>query len=30
MRLLGGWNWWMPAPLARLLSAAPGGAHSII
>ena len=22
MRLLGGWNWWMPAPLARLLPAA--------
>jgi len=22
MRLLGGWNWWLPAPLARLLPAA--------
>jgi RND superfamily putative drug exporter len=22
MRLLGSWNWWMPAPLARLLPAA--------
>jgi RND superfamily putative drug exporter len=27
MRLLGGWNWWMPAPLARLLPAASGSAH---
>jgi len=27
MRLLGGWNWWMPAPLGRLLPAASGSAH---
>jgi RND superfamily putative drug exporter len=27
MRLLGDWNWWMPAPLARLLPAASGSAH---
>jgi RND superfamily putative drug exporter len=27
MRLLGEWNWWMPAPLARILPAAARGAH---
>ena len=27
MRLLGSWNWWLPAPLARLLPATSGGAH---
>jgi RND superfamily putative drug exporter len=24
MRLLGNWNWWLPAPIARLLPGAPG------
>ncbi|MGZ4290685.1 MAG: MMPL family transporter [Gaiellaceae bacterium] len=28
MRLLGGWNWWLPAPLARVLPAASGGARA--
>ncbi len=27
MRLLGGWNWWLPAPLARVLHATPRAAH---
>jgi RND superfamily putative drug exporter len=27
MRLLGGWNWWLPPLLARVLPAAGGGAH---
>jgi putative drug exporter of the RND superfamily len=26
MRLLGDWNWWLPAPLARVLPATAGAA----
>jgi uncharacterized membrane protein YdfJ with MMPL/SSD domain len=29
MRLLGGWNWWMPTPLERLLPAASGSATNL-